>query len=88
MVRMLLVLRHGKAQPEGPHGDKSRTLVERGRHDSASMGRLLAQLDGEIDLIVASDASRARETAEIVAAAAGYDKGIRVGTGYLRRERG
>jgi phosphohistidine phosphatase len=37
------------------------------------MGRLLAQLDEEIDLFVSSDASRARETAEIAAEAAGYE---------------
>jgi|SRR5687768_12640207 len=78
MVRTLLVLRHGKAQPDAPHGDKARTLTERGRRDLARMGRLLAPLDEEIDLVVSSDASRARETAQIAAAAAGYDEGIRI----------
>ncbi len=72
-MRTLLLLRHGKAQPDAPHGDKQRTLIERGRRDSATIGRKINGLVDHLDSIVTSDAQRAHETAIIAAKAAEYD---------------
>jgi phosphohistidine phosphatase len=72
-MKTLLILRHGKAQEGSPHGDKARTLVERGEKDAALMGRLIARLDVPVAGIVSSDAARARQTAEIAAEAAGFE---------------
>lgn len=71
-MKTLLILRHAKAQPDAPHGDKKRALTERGLRDAAAMGHKLASLTGRIDLVVSSDAKRARQTAELAAEAAGY----------------
>jgi len=71
-ARTLLFLRHGKAQQDAPHGDKARKLIERGRSDSAAMGRLLRTLAKRLDAIISSDAKRALETARIAAASAGF----------------
>ncbi len=72
-MRTLLLLRHGKAQPDAPHGDKERALIERGKRDSATIGRKIQELIDHLDSIVASDARRAQETAIIAAKAAEYD---------------
>ncbi len=72
-MRTLLLLRHGKAQPDAPHGDKERALIERGKRDSATIGRKIQVLVDHLDSIVASDARRAQETAIIAAKAAEYD---------------
>jgi phosphohistidine phosphatase len=72
-VKTLLILRHGKAQEDAPKGDKARKLVERGVSDSALMGKLIKDMDLEIDGIVSSDAARAKQTAEIAAEAAHFD---------------
>lgn len=72
-MKTLLLLRHGKAQPDAPHGDKERTLIERGRRDSTTIGRKIKTLVDHLDSIVTSDAPRAHETAIIAAKAAGYD---------------
>lgn len=71
--RSLLLLRHGKAKPDSPQGDKARELNKRGKNDSVSMGRLLASVAERPDLVVTSDALRAVETAHLAAASAGYD---------------
>lgn len=70
--RNLLLLRHGKAKPDSPQGDKARELSRRGRNDSVTVGRMIASLAGQVDLVVSSDAIRALETAHLAAAAAGY----------------
>lgn len=70
-MKTLLLLRHGKAQGDAPEGDRERALTDRGRRDSATMGEFLATL-GTLDAIISSDARRARQTAEIAAASAGF----------------
>ena len=75
-VRTLLLLRHGKAQPDAPNGDKERALIERGLRDSAAMGRKLLEIVGRLDNIVSSDARRAHQTALLAAASAGYTGSI------------
>ncbi len=76
MMKTLLLLRHAKAEPEAASGDRERALTPRGRQDAAAIGRLLAELQLPIDLIVSSDARRARETAEIVGSAIGWPNAI------------
>lgn len=71
-MKTLLLLRHGKAQPDAPHGDKERVLVERGKRDSATIGRKIRGIVNHLDSILTSDAPRAHETAIIAAKAAGY----------------
>lgn len=77
-MKTLFILRHGKAEPDSPKGDKARVLAPRGRRDSRAMGERLHQLAPAIDLFVSSDAERARQTAEIAAEAAGYDRAVAI----------
>src|SRR5215211_5701227 len=72
-MKTLLVLRHGKAQPDAPRGDWSRDLTERGRRAAKTMGELIQERIGRPDAIVSSDAHRAKQTAEIAAEAIGFD---------------
>lgn len=66
-MKTLIVLRHGKTEEQARGGDRARTLTERGRRESATMGRLIGEL-AQPDLVVSSNAARARETAEIASA--------------------
>ncbi|HEU0113168.1 MAG TPA: histidine phosphatase family protein [Thermomicrobiales bacterium] len=72
-MKTLLILRHAKAQADAPNGDRKRTLTKRGRRDAAAMADHIAAKLGRPDAIVTSDATRARETADAVAAATGFD---------------
>ncbi len=76
-MKTLLILRHGKAQSDAPHGDKARVLVERGEREAALMGQVIADMEIELDAVVSSDAARAQQTAEIASRAAGFDGPIR-----------
>ncbi|MFL5735680.1 MAG: SixA phosphatase family protein [Chloroflexia bacterium] len=67
-MKTLLLLRHAKTEKEDPQGDAARALTERGKHDAATIGRKILELTGRPDVIVASDARRAQQTAEIVTA--------------------
>ena len=71
-MKTLLILRHGKAEATAPGGDKDRALAERGRRDSATMGRKIASLLGRLDSVVTSLARRAHQTASIAASSAAY----------------
>lgn len=71
-MKILLILRHAKAQPDAPRGDRVRTLTKRGRRDAAAMGAHIAATLGRPDALVSSDAARARETADAVVAATGF----------------
>ncbi len=63
--RELLLLRHGHAVPHGSvEPDFDRPLDERGRSDTAWMGRWAVDAGVVPDRIMASPARRARETAE------------------------
>ena len=72
-MKTLLILRHGKAQPDAPDGDHARELTDRGARDSQAIGDYIRQVAGTPDAIITSDAQRALQTAEIVADATGYD---------------
>jgi phosphohistidine phosphatase len=71
-MKTLLLLRHGKAQADAPHGDKKRALTDRGTRDSKTIGSVISSLVTRIDAVITSDAKRADETAELAAASAGY----------------
>lgn len=71
-MKTLLILRHAKAQPDAPNGDRARELTARGRRNAAAIGAHLHALIGCPDAIVTSDAVRARQTAELVAEATGF----------------
>lgn len=62
----LYVLRHAKAEEASAGiGDRARTLKRRGRKNAALVGRTLAKLGEAPELVLSSDAARARETAEL-----------------------
>ena len=77
-MKTLFVLRHGKAEPDSPEGDRARVLAPRGERDSRTMGKRLRELDRSIDLFVSSDAARARQTAEIASEAYGFDREVTI----------
>ncbi len=73
-LKTLLILRHGKAQPDAPNGDRARDLLVRGRRDSEAMGTYIGEKIGVPDAIFTSDAQRALHTARLVARAVGFDE--------------
>jgi len=75
-MKTLLMLRHGKAEAHDVAQDKKRALEDRGKRDAATMGELIKEKMGTPDLVVSSDATRARQTAELAAKAAGYKHDI------------
>jgi len=72
-MKTLLVLRHAKSSRDDPAlDDRDRPLAARGERDAPRMGRLVRDEQLSPDLVVCSDAVRARQTAEAMAEAAGY----------------
>ena len=72
-MKRLLVLRHAKSSwADTSLDDWQRPLNARGRRDAPRAGEWLRDRSLVPDLIVTSDAVRARETAAAVATAAGY----------------
>ena len=68
-MKTLLILRHAKTQSDAPAGDHARELTERGHRNAAAMGAYIHSLTWPPDAIITSDATRALQTAEVVAAA-------------------
>jgi phosphohistidine phosphatase len=68
--RQLLLIRHAKAERHG-EVDIERRLAKRGRADAAAIGRWLTEHGLIPDRIVVSPATRARETWQLAADAAG-----------------
>jgi phosphohistidine phosphatase len=65
----LLLFRHTKAERTQPGStDHARALTKSGRKDSAAMGKAVAK-NGPVDLVLCSDALRARETWEMASQA-------------------
>ncbi len=77
-MKTLLILRHGKTQSDAPAGDHARELTERGHRNAAAMGAYIHNLVGTPDAIITSDATRALQTAEIVAEAVGFQTPLTV----------
>jgi phosphohistidine phosphatase len=68
----LFLLRHARAAASAPGAaDRARPLVESGRRDAIRMGQRLAAEVPMADLILCSDAERARQTMDLVVAAWG-----------------
>lgn len=76
-VKRLLILRHGKSDwGDSSLDDWHRPLSARGLTDAPRVGEVLRAQSLVPDLIVTSDAVRARSTAEAVAQAAGYPREV------------
>ena len=72
-MKTLLVLRHAKSSWNEPAlDDHERPLNKRGRRDAPRIGELVREYGLIPDLVISSDAVRARLTAEAVAEAARY----------------
>jgi phosphohistidine phosphatase len=71
-MKTLLILRHAKTQSDAPAGDHARELTERGQRNATAMGAHIHNLIGTPDTIITSDATRAQQTAEIVALAVDF----------------
>jgi phosphohistidine phosphatase len=72
-MKTLLVLRHAKSSSNDPAlDDHERPLNKRGRRDGPRMGELVRECGLIPDVVISSDAVRARLTAEAVAAAAQF----------------
>src|SRR6185295_11944842 len=72
-MKTLLVLRHAKSSWNNPAlDDHERGLNKRGRRDAPRMGELVREYGLTPDVVISSDAVRARLTAEAVAEAARY----------------
>jgi phosphohistidine phosphatase len=66
--RTLVLVRHAKsAWPPGV-ADPRRPLADRGRRDAPAIGRWLREHVGQLDLVVCSPATRARQTWDLAAA--------------------
>ncbi len=73
-MKTLLLMRHAKSSwKQAGLSDWERPLNKRGKSDAPRMGELLWEESLVPELIVSSDALRARQTAEAVAEAAGYE---------------
>jgi phosphohistidine phosphatase len=76
-VKRLLILRHAKSSwADSSVDDWQRPLNERGHRDAPRAGEWLRERSLMPDVIITSDAVRARTTAEAVAKAAGYSRDI------------
>ena len=67
--RRLLLIRHAKSDWESGAPDHERPLNARGRREAPKLGKHLAALGLRPDLVVCSDAARARQTWGLVAKA-------------------
>lgn len=72
-VKRITLLRHAKASPGG-HSlpDRERPLNERGERDAPMMGRRLRSAGARPSLVLTSPATRALQTARLVAHEIGY----------------
>jgi phosphohistidine phosphatase len=76
-MKTILILRHAKSDWSAPYrADFDRPLAARGLKDAPRMGEVLDLLQCVPDKILASPATRARQTVELVAEACGYGKPI------------
>jgi phosphohistidine phosphatase len=67
-MKTLLLMRHGKSSwKDSDLSDHERPLKKRGRKDSKTMAKVIEENDLIPDLILSSTATRALQTAEIVA---------------------
>lgn len=75
MQRTIVMIRHAKSSWANPlQSDFERPLNDRGEKDAPMMGARLKKLGLHPDLIIASTAKRAAQTARKIADAIGYDE--------------
>ena len=73
-MKTLLIMRHAKSSwGDSAMPDHERPLNERGHRDAPRMGKLLRREGMVPQAIVASDAARARATAQAAAEASGFE---------------
>ncbi|PHS04170.1 MAG: histidine phosphatase [Blastopirellula sp.] len=65
-LKRLILMRHAKSSWKDGLSDHQRTLNKRGRKNAPLIANELIQLDWEPDLVLSSDASRTRETWELM----------------------
>ncbi|GAB4420510.1 MAG: phosphohistidine phosphatase SixA [Bacteroidia bacterium] len=78
MLKTLILARHAKSDWPTGASDLQRPLKDRGVQDAAFLADMLAAQGLRPDLIFASPARRARDTADIFARALSYPSGIRI----------
>ena len=61
----LVLMRHGRAQPDAPEGDSRRTLTTAGREDVRSVSRQLDEMGLRTGLALVSPSVRTRETFDV-----------------------
>jgi phosphohistidine phosphatase len=72
-MKTLLIMRHAKSSWDNPDlADHDRPLNSRGLRDAPAMGQRLVEAGLSPQRILASDATRAVQTAQLVAGACGY----------------
>ena len=77
-MKTLLLLRHAKAENAAPGlTDLNRALNERGRREARAVGTFIKEQGLKFDLVLCSPAVRARQTTELVLAAAGLAANVR-----------
>ena len=77
-MKTLLLMRHAKSSwKDADIKDRKRPLSKRGKRNAPQMGELLKEKELLPQLILASSAVRARQTAELLAEASGYQGDIR-----------
>ena len=78
-MREIVLMRHGKSDWDAPHDrDATRPLSARGREAAVTMGRVLAAVRRVPDVVLTSPAARAHATAEMAAAAGGWEAPVLV----------
>jgi len=85
-MKTLLVMRHAKSLPRYGVADHDRPLNGRGRRDASRMGAALRAEGLVPDVVLASSAERAQETAVVAAVKAGVDGAVRVEPGLYEGE--
>lgn len=77
-MKTLFLLRHARAENAATGlSDLDRALSERGKEEAQTIGTLLKQENVKLDFVLCSTAKRARETAELVLAAAELAASVR-----------
>ena len=80
-MKTLFLLRHAKAEnPTTGLTDLNRALNERGKNEAKAIGTFLKKQKQKFDLVLCSTAARARETTELVLAAAELAANVRFDT--------
>ena len=78
IMKTLLLLRHARAENAAPElSDSNRALNERGKKEAEAIGTFIKKQNSTVEVVLCSPALRARETAELVLAAAEVAANVR-----------